>query len=124
MGQGHYTMIALGTTNIPPRPDDISEDDWEGWRYSIDGMPERLRSQYEAKPYLAISIAISDGWLQEYWKVPIDLERSVFAFGDVYHQWNQPIGEALALWKEVQALVAAHGRDLPHPVLLLICDYD
>lgn len=122
MGQGHYTMIALGTTNVPERPDSISADDWEGWRYSVEGMPDRLRSQYEAPPYLAIPLAISDGVLQDWWKVPMELGNPIIDMTDL-SVLDEAGEEAIKLWRQAQRLVAAHGRKLPDPTLLLIADY-
>lgn len=38
MGQGLYTMIALGTTKVPERPDSVDEDDWWGWQDALDSV--------------------------------------------------------------------------------------
>ena len=126
MGQGLYTMIALGTTSIPERPPAVEEDDWYGWSDALDTVTEgRIRDQYEAEPpYLAIPLAISDGFLQEYWRVPVELDRAVLPVAELSAFVADHLENATRLWKQAQEEVRKTGRELPDAVLLIINDWD
>jgi hypothetical protein len=126
MGQGGYTMIALGTTKIPNRPVSVKADDWWGWQAWLDSTTGgRIRSQYESQSaYLAIPIAISDGWLLDYWKVPMTLDGAVLPINDLANFVAEHIEEANRLWALAQEEARKIGRELPAASLLLISDFD
>jgi hypothetical protein len=122
MGQGPYTMIAFGTNQVPEKPAGVEEDDWYGWGDLLEELG--VRSHYQAQPYLAIPLAISDGWLKDHWGVPLKLEYAVLPL-DQIHAFVQPhLEAAIVRWVQAMQMVADHGGTLPTGQLLLIDDSD
>lgn len=123
MGQGLHTKIILGIENPPQPPDD--DDGYGYWPDLLGQATEgRIECQYEAKQYLGIALAVTDGWIAKRHSIPLLMSRTTIPIAELA-DWVEPhMPEAMRLWQQAQAEALKYKVTLGEPTLLLVNDWD
>ena len=88
MGQGLYTAVLFGVLDFDKsllkEPDNMTDKEreyrndfgitgvfWNRFREVKQSLDKNFRTSYECEQeYIGICVAVDDGWLQDWWKVP------------------------------------------------------
>lgn len=125
MGQGLYNLLGFGVLNPPYlKDDDANETLFE------EAFDLGVRRSYEAEPdFLVVKLAVDDGFLQDWWKLP-ELPDSVLRCAARKARYAEdsiafPVPDAARdLWQSAKLLFGRHGLTLPDARLVVINDWD
>lgn len=125
MGQGLYNLLGWGVLEPPyPKDDDASEALFE------EAYDLGLRRSYEAEPdFLIVKLAVDDGFLQDWWKLP-ELSDDVLRcaprrarYAEDSIAFSVP-DSAREKWQAGKLLFEKAGLTLPDARLVVINDWD
>lgn len=137
MGMGLYDLLGWGVLHPPRLEADPGEAGWALACVLSDSLGELgLRSSYETEPdYLVVPLAVSDPFLQDYWKLdPLPRSTPRVDARTALHIALPPdilLGLARArgidlaeVWRAAQQLCRQAGLRLPAAGAIVLSDWD